>query len=187
MAPATSVGTNSCFCLPQYLWGLGRQGWCPAHLWAPGGGVNEQPMNRYVLPRQTQRAQRMYPQLTGQRDPGSPPPQGSWQCPMTSSLFLRVEASSSPLFPLPWGQPGAHPRAEGGIEQVYRERVSSWTHRLPSGLACPLFPRPTWLGTRGRACLCPALGHQPLSSLAHLISVSRTCTPLPFSPGRRCF
>lgn len=121
VAPATSVGTNSCLCLPQYLWGLGRQGWCPAHLWASGGGANEQPMNRYVFPRQTQGAQRMYPQLRGQRDPGSPQPQGNWQCPMTSSLFLGVEASS-PLFPPPlgsaWGPSSGRGRVRTSVQRA---------------------------------------------------------------------
>lgn len=42
-----SASPNTCG-----VWeGLGRQGWCPAHRWAPGGGASEQLMNAYLLPR----------------------------------------------------------------------------------------------------------------------------------------
>lgn len=46
----------------------------------------------------------MIPNPKGQRDPGSLWPEGNWQCPRNSSLFLGLEASSSFLcLPQPWG------------------------------------------------------------------------------------
>lgn len=96
-SPSSGHGTciigwhHSCLGLPPSLWGLGRQGRCPPHPWAPRGS-SECLMNKQVLPKTGAAESTEEPSPSWQR----PQPERAGPGPTKSSAFGGEEAPSSP-------------------------------------------------------------------------------------------